>query len=99
MCTLKDGSVCEERAYMKGECWATTSGSAWTSTPGNPGSTPAEWPAACTMDYNPVCASVQIQCIKAPCNPIQQTFSNLCVMKANPLTTFLHNGECGSIAR
>ena len=86
MCTLADGTVCEERAYMRWECWTSD---AWVS-PGNPEET------ACTMEYAPVCASVAIQCIKAPCNPVQQTFSNRCVMEQNKLTTFVHDGECGS---
>ena len=32
----------------------------------------------CTMEYAPVCWSINVQCIKAPCNPVQETFSNLC---------------------
>jgi len=50
----------------------------------------------CTQEYAPVCASVQVECIKAPCNPVEQTFSNLCMMNANKLTTFLHDGECAA---
>jgi putative hemolysin len=48
----------------------------------------------CTMEYAPVCASVQVQCIKAPCPPIQQTFWNKCQMNANTQATFLHEWEC-----
>ena len=81
MCTLPDGTQCEERAYMRGEC------------------TGRDTPTACTMEYAPVCASVQIQCIKAPCDPIEQTFSNKCVMGTNKLAKFLHDGECGSANR
>lgn len=51
-------------------------------------------PKACTKEYMPVCAEIQVQCIKAPCNPIKQTFSNKCEMENNSLATFLHNGEC-----
>ena len=36
----------------------------------------------------------EIQCIKAPCEPIEQTFGNKCAMEANKLATFLHDGEC-----
>ena len=54
---------------------------------------PWEW-TACTMEYAPVCASVQVECIKAPCPPLQQTFGNKCMMNANHYATFLHNGEC-----
>jgi hypothetical protein len=46
------------------------------------------------MEYAPVCASIQVECIKAPCPPIQQTFGNRCTMNANKQATFLHDGEC-----
>lgn len=39
-------------------------------------------PVACTMQYDPVCAEVQVQCIQAPCPPIQETFGNACMMNA-----------------
>ncbi|MBR9677520.1 hypothetical protein GOV04_05240 [Candidatus Woesearchaeota archaeon] len=39
-------------------------------------------PTVCTMDYTPVCAKVDVQCIKAPCPPISQTFSNKCEAEA-----------------
>lgn len=48
----------------------------------------------CTMEYAPVCASVQVQCIKAPCPAIEQTFWNTCQMNANPLAKFLYEWEC-----
>ena len=48
----------------------------------------------CTADYTPVCATVEIQCIKAPCNPIQQTFSNSCNACKNPLVKSYIAGEC-----
>ena len=48
------------------------------------------------MQYDPVCASVAIQCIKAPCYPIEQTFSNKCMMSQNKLATYLHDGECAT---
>lgn len=47
------------------------------------------------MEYAPVCASVQIQCVTTPCNPVEETFGNRCMMEANSLATFLYNGECG----
>lgn len=49
---------------------------------------------ACTMEYAPVCAKVQVQCIRAPCYPAYQTFSNTCVMSQSSLAVFAHNGEC-----
>lgn len=45
----------------------------------------------CTMQYAPVCAEVQVQCIKAPCLPIQETFGNSCMAWKNPV---LYTGEC-----
>lgn len=53
-----------------------------------------EDPVACTMEYAPVCASVAVQCIQAPCPPIEETFGNRCMMDANKLATFLYEGEC-----
>jgi hypothetical protein len=47
----------------------------------------------CTMDYNPVCAVVQVQCIKAPCYPIQQTFWNACSAWKNKI---LYKWECNT---
>ncbi|MCX6823557.1 MAG: DUF333 domain-containing protein [candidate division SR1 bacterium] len=108
MCTLKNGTVCEERAYMRGECPAKITSKACTeeakicpdgSTVGRTGPNCEFAPCpgegkVCTADYTPVCASVAVQCIKAPCPPIEQTFSNKCVMNQNKLATFLHNGEC-----
>lgn len=108
MCTLKDGTVCEERAYMRGECPATTPGKActeeakmcddgtavgrtWPNCEFAP--CPSEW-TACTMQYDPVCASVAVQCITAPCPAVEQTFGNMCMMNANSLATFLYKGEC-----
>ena len=39
-------------------------------------------PVACTMEYAPVCGSVQVQCIAAPCDPVKTTFSNTCMANA-----------------
>lgn len=49
---------------------------------------------ACTMEYAPVCGSVEVQCITAPCNPIRQTFSNSCMARASDATN-ITTGECG----
>jgi hypothetical protein len=34
--------------------------------------------SVCTDEYQPVCGEVQVQCIKAPCPPIQQNYPNRC---------------------
>lgn len=49
---------------------------------------------ACTMQYDPVCAEVQVQCVTAPCYPIKETFGNACMMEANKHAKFLYKGEC-----
>ena len=57
--------------------------------------TPIE-PVMCTMQYQPVCASIQVQCFAAPCPAIEETFGNACAMSAHPQATFLYEGECGN---
>lgn len=48
----------------------------------------------CIEIYKPVCATVQIQCIRAPCDPIKQTFSNSCVACRNSLAKSYTEGVC-----
>lgn len=36
-------------------------------------------PEFCTEEYKPVCGEVEVQCIKAPCPPLKQTFTNRCL--------------------
>jgi len=48
----------------------------------------------CDTQYKPVCAKVDILCVTTPCESIEQTFSNTCVMNLNPNTTYLRDGEC-----
>lgn len=50
-------------------------------------------PIACTKEYKPVCGSKQVVCIKAPCNPVQTTYGNLCTMKADG-AQYLYDGQC-----
>jgi len=49
---------------------------------------------ACIALYKPVCASVQVQCVRAPCPPIKQTFGNSCEACNNPLVNAYTEGEC-----
>lgn len=52
-------------------------------------------PTVCPALYAPVCASHQVECIKAPCYPVYQTYSNQCEADgAN--ATVLHGGACTS---
>lgn len=82
ICTFADKSTCEERAYMRGECAPKSTASL------------DDTPSVCTMEYAPVCARVQVECVTTPCEPIQQTFGNKCQMNANNHATYLHDGEC-----
>lgn len=50
-------------------------------------------PVACNMEYAPVCGSVQVQCIAAPCDPVKTTFSNTCMANAAHATE-ITQGEC-----
>lgn len=45
----------------------------------------------CTLQYAPVCAQVQVQCIQAPCPPVEETFWNACMAWKNPI---LYTWEC-----
>ena len=95
VCTFDNGSSCEEWAYFRGECSPQKeSNNNTTKTPVGETNTWIDNPTICTMEYAPVCAKVQVQCIKAPCPPIEQTFGNKCQMRANKLAVFSHDGEC-----
>lgn len=48
----------------------------------------------CTMIYAPVCAKVNIQCIKAPCEPVYETMASVCTACVNPLVESYTDGEC-----
>ncbi|MBP6910686.1 hypothetical protein KBC03_03725 [Patescibacteria group bacterium] len=49
----------------------------------------------CTAHYQPVCGEVQVQCITAPCYPVQQTFGNRCeAERAHAMN--IQDGTCDS---
>ncbi|MBU4536897.1 hypothetical protein KJ603_02575 [Patescibacteria group bacterium] len=48
----------------------------------------------CNEIYQPVCALVNVQCIKAPCDPIKETYSNSCKACTNSLVSSYTQGEC-----
>lgn len=48
----------------------------------------------CAEILDPVCATVEIQCVKAPCDPVRQTFGNPCEACMNPLVKTYLAGEC-----
>lgn len=47
----------------------------------------------CTMQYEPVCGARIVQCIKAPCYPVYETFGNRCVLNSAD-AIYIHSGEC-----
>ena len=49
---------------------------------------------ACIEIYQPVCASVNIQCVTTPCDPVQETFANSCKACMNSLVSSYTKGEC-----
>lgn len=49
----------------------------------------------CTKEYRPVCGRVNVQCIKAPCPPVKETFSNSCEACKNSLVESYVLGACG----
>jgi hypothetical protein len=53
---------------------------------------------ACIEIYQPVCASVQIQCITTPCEPIQKTFGNSCDACSQHSVTEYTEGACAGDA-
>ncbi len=55
--------------------------------------TSKEKPTVCTMQYAPVCASKEVQCVTTPCNPVAQTYSNLCMMNVDE-ANYLFDGQC-----
>jgi putative hemolysin len=91
MCTLKDGTICEEWAYYRGECpakEATTSGQE------KHYCTPEQKKAEiCTMEYRPVCGyfAENVKCIKAPC---AITGGNPCSACATENVEYWIEGEC-----
>jgi len=49
---------------------------------------------ACIQIYQPVCATVNVQCVTEPCNPVKETFSNSCHACVNELVEGYVIGEC-----
>ena len=49
---------------------------------------------ACIEIYQPVCGTVNVQCVTTPCDPAQETFANSCKACQNSLVSSFTNGEC-----
>lgn len=60
-----------------------------------PAPTPRPEPQMCTMQYDPVCAQKQVQCVRAPCPPITRTFGNACQASVEDFTV-LYKGTCSA---
>ena len=50
-------------------------------------------PTICPEIAQPVCGSVHVDCFRAPCPPLEKTFTNMCFLNGAH-ATFLHNGAC-----
>jgi len=48
----------------------------------------------CIEIYQPVCGQMQVECIKAPCNPVKETFENSCKACTNSRVMSYTAGEC-----
>lgn len=48
------------------------------------------------MDYTPVCGTVAVECVTAPCEPVRQTFGNSCMANASNASD-ITAGECQPI--
>lgn len=78
--------LCTEFVHQGGVADNTTPGTVGITPPGTPDS-------ACATDTNPVCGEIQVQCIKAPCPPVRETYANKCLAgKAG--ATVVSEGVC-----
>lgn len=48
----------------------------------------------CTQEYIPVCATVNVECATSPCETVEETFSNKCMLNSNPNAIYLRDGAC-----
>jgi hypothetical protein len=65
-----------------------------TSTPKITSCTDKQRNLMCTEQYQPVCASYQVQCIKAPCNPVPKTYGNSCAACSDKNVSAYTEGQC-----
>lgn len=49
---------------------------------------------ACIEIYQPVCASVRVECVTTPCEPVRETFGNSCQACSEERVTEYTEGEC-----
>lgn len=48
----------------------------------------------CIAIHQPVCATVNVECITTPCDPVEETFTNSCRACMNPLVSTYTKDEC-----
>ena len=49
---------------------------------------------ACIEIYQPVCATINVQCVTTPCFPTKETFTNSCKACTNSLVSTYTKGKC-----
>jgi len=49
---------------------------------------------ACIEIFQPVCATVNVQCVTTPCEPVLETFANSCKACSNSLVSSYTESEC-----
>ncbi|MCD5381484.1 MAG: hypothetical protein LR008_02815 [Candidatus Pacebacteria bacterium] len=96
-CTM-DARICPDGSAV-GRLGPDCEFAACSSSPSEPGlpiecSPESKKAEACNQMYAPVCGEVAVQCITAPCYPVQQTFSNSCSACAQGNVNSYTKGEC-----
>lgn len=51
---------------------------------------------ACIKIYAPVCATVEVQCVTTPCEPVPETYSNSCYACADENVVGYSEGACAT---
>jgi len=49
----------------------------------------------CTMEYMPVCGFTEVQCVTEPCEPVEQTYGNVCGACAGGADYYISGGCAG----
>lgn len=58
--------------------------------------TDAQREVMCTQQYQPVCASYQVQCVTTPCNPIPKDYGNACSACSDKNVSSYQEGQCAA---